>query len=78
MPGVVNSQYNEEFGMGVNVHQRSVISPLLSILILEALSREFHTGVPWERLYADSPGANRGHPGGVDPQAPGVEGWHGK
>ena len=35
------------------VHQGSVLSPLLFILVLEALSREFRTGVPWELLYAD-------------------------
>ena len=38
--------------MGVGVHQGSVLSPLLFILVLEALSREFCTGVPWELLYA--------------------------
>ena len=36
-----------------SVHQGSVLSPLLFILVLEALSREFRTGVPWELLYAD-------------------------
>jgi hypothetical protein len=30
-----------------------VQSPLLFIIILEALSTEFRTGVPWELLYAD-------------------------
>ena len=34
-------------------HQGSVLSPLLFIIVLEALSREFHCGVPWEDLYAD-------------------------
>ena len=29
------------------------LSPLLFISVLEALSREFHTGCPWELLYAD-------------------------
>ena len=47
----VNGQYSEEFGVGV--HQGSVLSPLLFILVLEALSQEFRTGVPWELLYAD-------------------------
>ena len=49
----VNGQYSEEFGVGVGVHQGSVLSPLLFILVLEALSQEFRTGVPWELLYAD-------------------------
>ena len=44
---------SEEYGVGVGVHQGSVLSPLLFILVLEALSREFCTGVPWELLYAD-------------------------
>ena len=37
----------------VDVHQGSVLSPLLFIIVLEALSREFRSGVPWEDLYAD-------------------------
>ena len=40
----VNGQYSKEFGVGVGVHQGSVMSPLLF---------EFRTGVPWEQLYAD-------------------------
>ena len=44
--------YSEEFGVGVGVHQDSVLSPLLFI-VLEALSREFRTGCLWELLYAD-------------------------
>ena len=39
--------------MKVGVHQGSVLSPLLFIIVLEALSREFLAGVPWEDLYAD-------------------------
>ena len=35
------------------MHQGSVLSPLLFILVLEALSRRFCSGVPWELLYAD-------------------------
>ena len=44
---------SEEFGVGVGVHQGSVFSPLLFILVLEAPSLEFHTALPWELLYAD-------------------------
>ena len=33
-------------------HQGSVLSPLLFVIVLEALSREFRTGTPWELLYA--------------------------
>ena len=39
--------------MRVGVHQGSVLSPLLFIIVLEALSREFRAGDPWEDLYAD-------------------------
>ena len=47
----VGDGYSKEFGVGV--HQGSVLSPLLFIMVLEALSREFRTGCPWELLYAD-------------------------
>ena len=49
----VGDGYSEEFGVGVGVQQGSVLSPLLFIIVLEALSREFRTGCPWELLYAD-------------------------
>ena len=49
----VGSGYSEEFGVKVGVHQGSVLSLLLFIIVLEALTREFRTGCPWELLYAD-------------------------
>ena len=49
----VGDGYSQEFGVGVGVHQGSVLSPLLFTIVLEALSREFRTGCPWELLYAD-------------------------
>ena len=49
----VGDGYSEEFGVGVGVHQGSVLSPLLFNIVLEAQSREFRTGCPWELLYAD-------------------------
>ena len=49
----VGNGYSEEFGVGVGVHQGSVLSPLLFIIVLEALSRVFRTGCLWELLYAD-------------------------
>ena len=49
----VGDGYSEEFGFGVGVHQGYVLSLLLFIIVLEALSREFRTGCPWELLYAD-------------------------
>jgi len=42
----INGQYSEEFDVQVDVHQGSVLSLLLFILVLEALSREHRTGVP--------------------------------
>ena len=39
-----------EFVVRVGVHQRSVLSRLLFIILLEALSREFRTGCPWDDL----------------------------
>ena len=39
--------------MKVGVHQGSVLSPLLFIIVLEALLREFRSGVPWEDLNTD-------------------------
>jgi exonuclease III len=49
----VGDGYSDEFPVGVGVHQGSVLSPLLFIIVLEALSQEFRTGCPWELLYAD-------------------------
>ena len=49
----VNNTYSDEFGVKVGVHQGLVLSPLLFVIVLEALSREFRTGTPWELLYAD-------------------------
>ena len=49
----VGEEYSEEFEVKVAVHQGSVLSPLLFIIVLEALSGKFHSGVPWEDLNAD-------------------------
>jgi len=49
----VNGAYSEPVDIKVGVHQGSVLSPLLFLIVLEALSREFRTGCPWELLYAD-------------------------
>ena len=51
----VGEGYYEEFEVKVCVHQDSVLSSLLFIIVLEALSWscEFRCGVPCEDLYAD-------------------------
>ena len=49
----VGEGYSEELEKKVGVHQGSVLSLLLFIIVLEALSHEFRCRVPWEDLYAD-------------------------
>ena len=41
------------FNVKVGVHQGSVLSPLLFIIVLEALSKNFKVGLPMELFYAD-------------------------
>ena len=50
----VGEGHSDEFEVRVGVHQGSVLSPLLFIIVLEALSQEFRAGVPWEDLYDDN------------------------
>ena len=49
----VAERYIEEFEVKVRVHQGSVLITLLFIIVLEALSCEFRSGVPSDDLYAD-------------------------
>ena len=49
----VNGRENKAFSVRVRLHQGSVLSPLLFIIVLGALSREFREGLPMELLYAD-------------------------
>ena len=42
----VGNGYSEEFSVAVGVHQGSVLS-LLLVIVLEALSREFRSGCIW-------------------------------
>ena len=49
----VNNVFSGSFSVGVGVHQGSVLSPLLFVIVLEPLSRAHRTGCPWEMLYAD-------------------------
>ena len=49
----VNGSSSEPFKVTVSVHQGSVRSPLLFLIVMEDLSREFMVSCPWELLYAD-------------------------
>ena len=49
----LNDKESKGSGVKVGVHQGSVLSPLLFVIVLEALSREFREGLPMELLYAD-------------------------
>ena len=49
----LNGRESKAFSVRVGVHQGFVLSPLLFIIVLEALSREFREGLPMELLYAD-------------------------
>ena len=42
----VNGQFSDEFNIKVGVHQGAVLSPLLFIIVMEALSREFRVVCP--------------------------------
>jgi len=35
------------------MHQGSALRQLLSVIVMEALSREFRVALPWELFYAD-------------------------
>jgi hypothetical protein len=49
----LNGRESKGFKVKVGVHQGSVLSPLLFIIVLEALSQKFRGGLPMELLYAD-------------------------
>ena len=52
---VVRTVYGNSNGFEVKVsmHQGLALSPLLFVMVMEALSREFRVAFPWELLYAD-------------------------
>ena len=52
---VVRTFYGNSKGFEVKVgmHQGSGLSPLLFMIVMEAISREFRVALPWELLYAD-------------------------
>ena len=52
---VIKTVYGNSSGFEVKVgmHQGSALSPLLSVIVMEAISTEFRVALPWELLYAD-------------------------
>jgi len=52
---VVRTVYDNSSGFEVKVgmHQGSALSPLLFVIVMEAISREFRVALRWELLYAD-------------------------
>ena len=48
-----NEWSSKGFKVKVGVHQSSVLSPLLFIIVLDSLSNAFQEGLPMELLYAD-------------------------
>jgi len=52
---VIRTVYGKsnDFSVKVGMHQGSALSPLLFVIVMVALSREFRVALPWELLYAD-------------------------
>jgi len=52
---VVRTVYgnSNDFEVNVDMYQGSALSPLLFVIVMEALSRQFRVALPWELLYAD-------------------------
>ena len=44
---------SKDFEVKVGMQQGSGLSPLLFVIVMEAISREFRVALPWELLYAD-------------------------
>ena len=44
---------SEWFGVNVGVHKGSVLSPLLFIIVMGAVTHRMREGLPWEMPYAD-------------------------
>ena len=49
----INNTIGDAFDVKVRAHQGSVLSLLLFIIVMEALSRKFRVGIPWELLHAN-------------------------
>ena len=72
-----NGQHSEEFGVGAGVHKGFVLSPPLFILVLKCFC--WSSALVCHGMFCMLMiGAHRRHPGGMQLQAQGVKGWHGK
>src|SRR5260221_4320121 len=45
---------SDSFEVKVGLHQGSVLSPLLFVIVMDMVSKELREGLPWELLYADA------------------------
>ena len=45
---------SKDFDIGVGVHQGSILSPLLFIVVMDEVTKEVRNGVSWELGYADN------------------------
>ena len=52
---VVGTVYgnSKDFDVKVGMQQGSALSPLLLVIVMEVISREFRVALPWQLLYAD-------------------------
>jgi len=52
---VVRTVYGNSncFAVKAGMHQGSALSPLLFVIVMEALSKNFRVSLPWQLLYAD-------------------------
>ena len=44
---------SEQFEVGIGLHQGSALSPFLFIMLVDTISQDVRTDLPWELLYAD-------------------------
>ena len=44
---------SEHFEVGIGLHQGSVLSPFLFIMLVDTISQDVRNELPWELLYAD-------------------------
>ena len=44
---------SEQYEVGIGLHQGSALSPFLFIMLVDTISQDVRTELPWELLYAD-------------------------